>query len=74
MVSTQVLREIARIGRHYRLGLARIVNVLCSTVTSTLFWVHAGQVGLDVVAAIPGSVNVHGHAERGTRPGRGHRQ
>ena len=36
--------------------------------------VHAGQVGLDVVAPIPGAVDVHGHAERGARPGRGHRQ
>jgi hypothetical protein len=34
--------------------------------------VGAGQVGLDVVAAVLAAVNVHGHTERGTRPARGH--
>ena len=35
--------------------------------------VGAGQrVGLDVVAAVLAAVDVHGHAERGTRPARGH--
>jgi hypothetical protein len=36
--------------------------------------VGAGQVGLDVVAAVLAAVDVHGHAERGTRPARGHGQ
>jgi hypothetical protein len=34
--------------------------------------VDAGQAGLDVVAAVPGAVDVHRHAERGARPARGH--
>ena len=33
--------------------------------------VHAGQAGLDVVAAILGAVDVHGHTERGILRRRG---
>jgi hypothetical protein len=34
--------------------------------------VDARQVSLDVVAAVLTAVDIHGHSERGTRPGRGH--
>ena len=36
--------------------------------------VGAGQVGLDMVTAVLAAVDVHRHPERGTRPGRGHRE
>src|SRR6266853_2098853 len=36
--------------------------------------VGAGQVGLDMVTAVLAAVDVHRHAERGTRAGRGHRE
>ena len=34
--------------------------------------VGAGHIGLDVVTAVLAAVDVHRHAERGARPGRGH--
>ena len=61
-------------------AFGRIVRVLCSTVTSMLSGLTpAGRPRRcschpRVVAAIPGAVDVHGHAERGTRPRRGHGQ
>jgi hypothetical protein len=36
--------------------------------------VGAGQVGLDMVAAVLAALDVYRHAERGTRPARGHGQ
>jgi hypothetical protein len=54
------------------LGLDRQDDVLDGHLDAVK--VGAGQVGLDMVAAVLAAVDVHGDTERGTRPARGHGQ